>query len=100
MKGCPNVQLILLGDVGVEDCARKFNVKQTVNLTRVRDLGVLQKVEKLFEAADVVAALTQFVYVWEVKLAIKRHMPTGIDRQTPRLENRVGLVFDVVVVVH
>ena len=75
-------------------------MKQAVDLARVRDLGVFQQVKKLFEPANVLATLTKLVDVWEVELAIERHMPSSVDRQTPLLENVVVLVFDVVVVIH
>ena len=80
MECCPNVQLVLASDFGVEDSAREFNMEEVVNGSGVGNLGVLKKIEKLFETFDVVAAGAKLVDVWVVELAIERHVTAIVDR--------------------
>jgi hypothetical protein len=75
-------------------------VKQAVNLAGMRDSGILKQIEELFKSTDVVTALTKLINVWEIQLTIKRNMAASIYGNTPLLENRIILVFDVIVYVH
>jgi hypothetical protein len=64
------------------------------------DSSILEKLEKIGEAADVVATTTKLIDIWEIKHLVERNVTPSVYGQTPRFENGVVLVFDAVVDVH
>jgi hypothetical protein len=66
----------------------------------VGNLGVFQKLKKVYEPVKFVSTATKVVNIRVIEHPVKRYVAAIVDGQTPRLDDLVGLVFDVVVGIH